>query len=88
MSHYGKITPAELRDEPRKHVLMQATIVSADGPQPALIKDLTLTGARIRCARPLEEGADIIFKRGDDFRATRVAWIRKGEAGLQFYREG
>jgi len=88
MTHYLRIAPAEMRDAQRKHVLMHATIISAGGSQPASVKDLNTTGVRIQCERPLEAGADVLFKRGDDFRAARVAWTRKGEAGLQFYREG
>ena len=87
MSHFSKIEPTELRNAPRKHVLMQATIIGADGSQLAFVKDLALTGARIQCERPLKEGADVLFKRGDDCRAAHIAWIRKEEAGLQFYRE-
>ena len=89
MNHFTRIEPAELRDAPRKHVLMQATIVGAGGSQRVFVKDLTLTGARIQYERDdLEEGDDVIFKRGDDFRAACVAWTRKGEAGIQFYNEG
>lgn len=87
MSHHGRIAASELRDAPRKHVLMHAVVISGEGPQRVHVKDLALTGARILTERRLEEGWDVIFKRGDDFRAARVAWARKDEAGLQFYRE-
>ena len=81
-----RIASSELRDAPRKHVLMQATIISPDGPQRSFVKDLNSTGARIQCEHPLEEGWDIIFKRGEEFRAARVAWVKADEAGLAFYR--
>ena len=89
MSEYSpiRIASAEMRDATRKRVLMQATIISIDGPQRISIKDLTSSGARIHCERRLEEGWDIIFKRGELFIAARVAWATKDEAGLQFYRE-
>lgn len=87
MRYDGKLTPSEMRDAPRKHVLMQATIISVAGPQRAFVKDLNATGARIQCEHRLTEDGDVIFKRGEEFRAARVAWINQDEAGLQFYRE-
>ena len=87
MSYQVKIASGEMRDAPRKHVLMQATIISPDGPQRVFVKDLTPTGARIQPEYPLEQGWDVIFKRGEEFRAARVAWTKGDEAGLQFYRE-
>ena len=86
MSHHSQLAPSEMRDAPRKHVLMQATIISPEGPQRVFVKDLTLTGARIQWEYPLEDGWDVIFKRGEEFRAARVAWTWGDEAGLQFYR--
>ena len=87
MSRYSPITRGETRDAARKRVLMQATIISVAGPQQTFLKDLTASGARIQSEHPLQEGWDVVFKRGDDFRAARVAWTKKDEAGLQFYRE-
>ena len=43
MSHHSQLAPSEMRDAPRKHVLMQATIISPEGPQRVFVKDLTLT---------------------------------------------
>ena len=93
MSKYTPIEPAgahavdEMRDAARKRVLMRATIISAAGAQAADVKDLTSSGARIRCDRRLEEGWDVIFNRGEVFVAARVAWASRDGAGLQFYRE-
>lgn len=78
---------ADLRDGKRRHVLMRATVIGIDGPQSAHVRDLTSTGARVRCDPPLSEGADVMLKRGDLFVPARVAWTTKDEAGLQFYRE-
>ena len=89
MSHLSKIEVAsgELRDAPRKLVLMHATIISTEGAQRVQVKDLTATGARILTERRLEQDWDVIFKRGNEFRAARVAWAKKDEAGLQFFRQ-
>jgi hypothetical protein len=78
---------ADLRDGKRRHVLMRATVIGIDGPQSAHVRDLTSTGARVRCDPPLREGEDVMLKRGDLFVPARVAWTTKDEAGLQFYRE-
>jgi hypothetical protein len=75
------------RDFVRKRVLMHATILSADGVQSVSIKDLTTSGVRISCEQRLEEGQDVVFRRGELFVAGRVAWAANGEAGVQFYRE-
>ena len=71
----------------RKRVLMNATIISADGTQPARVNELTGHGARIACGRDLAPGSDVIFKRGKAFVAARVAWTDESGAGLDFYRE-
>ena len=76
----------DLREAPRKRVLMQATIMSVSGSQQASVKDFTSSGARVRCEQRLEEGWDVVFKRGELFIAARVAWAKRDEAGLQFYR--
>ena len=39
---------------------MQATVIGIDGPQSAHVRDLTSTGARIRCDRQLQEGEDVV----------------------------
>ena len=78
--------PLNMRDAPRKHVLMQATLISAEGPQRVFVKDLTPSGAKLQCQYPLEEDCDVIFKRGGEFRAARVAWTNGDEGGLQFYK--
>ena len=87
MSMFQPILAGEMRDNIRKRVLMQTTIISVGGPQRAYVRDLSPSGARIICEHRLEEGCDIIFKRGDMFVAARIAWVTSEEAGVQFYRE-
>ena len=78
---------AESRKIDRKHVLLNATIISAEGTQLARIKDLSANGVRISCGRPLTEHSDVIFERDTIFVAARVAWTSKTVAGLEFYRQ-
>jgi hypothetical protein len=72
----------------RKHVLMTATIISADGQSMAKILDLSPSGARrIACNLPLSADSDVIFRRDGTFAAARVAWTDGTCAGLEFYRQ-
>ena len=75
------------RSSTRKRVLMTATIIGADGTQPARVNELTSSGTRIACDRPLAPGSDVIFKRGRISIAARVAWSKDESAGLEFYRD-
>lgn len=70
----------------RKRVLMNATIISAEGSQPARVNELTGLGARIFCDREMAPDSEVIFKRGDTFAAARVAWSDESGTGLEFYR--
>lgn len=70
----------------RKRVLMNATIISAEGAQAARVSELTGIGARIVCDRPVVSGSDVIFKRGKTFAAARIIWCDESGAGLEFYK--
>ena len=78
---------SDLRRANRKRVLMRATMISADAAQTVRIRDLTSTGAGVKCERPPKSGTDVVLKRGDLFIAARVAWSDSTSAGLEFYRE-
>jgi PilZ domain len=71
----------------RKHVLLSATVISADGPHEVRMRDLSPTGVQIACDGALVEHSDVIFRRGAIFVAARVAWTDTGKAGLEFYRQ-
>ena len=77
---------AGARKQDRKHVLLKATIITAEGSHEARIKDLSASGAQVSCALPLRANRDVIFQRGSIFAAARVAWSNKECAGLEFYR--
>ena len=66
---------------------MTATIISQDGIQQARIRDWSTFGVQISCDRPPTTDTDVIFKRGQVFVAARVAWMCKGDAGLEFYQQ-
>jgi hypothetical protein len=80
------IANSDLRRAPRRRVLMEAMIISAEGTQRARINDLTQAGARISCRRLLKQDQDVIFSRGQLFVAAPVAWAAGANAGLEFYR--
>lgn len=75
-----------LRDAGRKRVLMNATIIDSIGNQQARVSDLTHSGVRIVCSRPIAVDSDVIFKRGEMFAAGRIVWADKAAAGIEFYR--
>jgi hypothetical protein len=70
----------------RRHVLLNATIISSDGSKAARVRDLSRSGVRVLCDLPLAVDCDVIFKRGVVFVAARIAWADETSAGLEFYR--
>jgi hypothetical protein len=77
---------SDLRRSRRKHVILRATLIGADGAQTVRLKDLTSDGAGLACQVPLSVGSDVVLRRGDLFIAARVAWADGTAAGLGFYR--
>ena len=78
---------SDARKLDRKHVLLNAIIISPEGAQAARISDLSPSGVQVTCEHPPSLDCDVIFKRGEVFAAARVAWSNETGAGLQFYRE-
>ena len=76
-----------LRAVDRKRVLLKASLITVDGTDEVRVYDLTVSGARISCARVFPANEDVIFKRGSLFVAARVAWSNRTATGLNFYRE-
>lgn len=70
----------------RTRVLMTAILITPDGPQKVLVRDLSQDGAQIYADRRLSDGLDACFRRGGIFVAARVTWCSNYEAGLKFYR--
>lgn len=81
-----KLENAGARKTARKHVLLKAEIITAEGTQDARIKDLSASGAQVSCCGRLRADDDVIFRRGSIFAAARVAWTENECAGLEFYR--
>lgn len=75
------------RSKSRTRVLMTATVISSEGSQKLLVRDISPHGAQICAKNSLSEGGDVCFERGAIFVAARVAWRTTREAGLKFYRE-
>lgn len=76
-----------MRSIDRKRVLMRAAILSIDGTQEVRVNDFTASGARVTWDRPVPADEDVVFRRGELFVAARVAWSKRGSAGIEFYRE-
>lgn len=75
------------RAKSRTRVLMVGTIVSAAGSHRVLLRDISVEGAQVYADKALSAGQDACFRRGPIFVAARIAWYRRGIAGLKFYRQ-
>lgn len=75
------------RQAARKRVLMKATLITVDGHQDVRVTDLNASGARVEWARMIPTDEDVLFRRGSTFVAARVAWSKRKDGGLEFYRE-
>jgi hypothetical protein len=71
----------------RARVLMTGTLTTLHGSHKVLVRDISRNGAQIYADRNISAGSDACFERGPIFVAAQVAWCRKGETGLKFYRE-
>ena len=74
------------RAQRRTRVLMTATIISSAGSHNVLVREASSRGAQVY-SELLAEGEDACFTKGALFVAARVVWVKRGVAGLQFYRE-
>ena len=76
---------AERRQFRRKAVLWAATIETSNGAFDCITFDLSLGGARLRCAQPigLLEPVTLVIDRFGRF-AAEVVWTTPNEIGLQF----
>jgi hypothetical protein len=77
----------ERRTQSRTRVFMTATLILADGPRHVVVRDLSANGAQINDSGTISAGQDACLVKGRIFVAARVAWSRKGVAGLHFYRQ-
>ena len=82
-----ELAPERSRRLARKRVLLKATIITVDGPQAVRVYDLSSTGARVEWDRMIPAGEDVLFRRESIFVAARVAWSKRTDGGLEFYRE-
>ena len=85
MSFQTKMKPP-VRTE-RARVLMVGSLITPDGTQKVTIRNVSRTGAHVVVTGELPKGCDVMFKRGSLFAAAHVAWVRRDEAGIRFYRE-
>lgn len=75
------------RAKTRTRVLMTATVTSPTGSHKVLVRDISRHGAQIYAYKGICAKQDACFSRGPIFVAARIVWCRRGEAGLEFYRE-
>jgi hypothetical protein len=81
------IQPQRSRRDERKRVLMKATLITVDGPQDVRVTDINASGARVEWERMIPADEDLLFRRGSSFVAARVAWSKRKDGGIEFYRQ-
>lgn len=73
------------REKSRKSVLMTAVILTPHGAINVRVRNLSASGARVAADIEIPKGGDLVFKKGEIFKAARFAWARGKEAGIHFY---
>jgi hypothetical protein len=66
---------------------MIGTLVTPAGSQKVRLRDISRTGAQVIVEKDPPIGCDAILHRGRLFAASRIAWIKGDEVGLEFYRK-
>src|SRR5436190_24200963 len=90
MSVHTKFEAAKLegaRRSARTRVLMMGEVITCSGSHRVRIRDFSSKGAQIVLESGIAAKCDVLLKRGDLCAAAHVAWVKKGEVGLTFYRE-
>ena len=85
MSVHTKLEPA--RRTARTRVLMMGEVITCGGAHRVRIRDFSSKGAQIVIEGGMTAKCDVLLKRGDLCAAAHVAWVKKDEVGLTFYRE-
>lgn len=75
------------REVRRTRVLMTGTLLTPNGAQKVVIRDISPTGAQVTAPDEIPGHCDAVLKRGSLFAAAEIAWSDHKEAGLRFYRE-
>ena len=71
---------------PRSPAHRSVTLILPDGPEPAILRSISTTGARIECDTAIAPGARLqIVIQGKRW-AARAVWCEEGEAGVAFAR--
>jgi hypothetical protein len=75
---------SEHRVSNRVHVLFAASIEADGAENPALLRNVSCTGALVETQLALRPGAALLFKRGDARIPATVIWANGGRLGLSF----
>ena len=68
----------------RARVLLSGVLKTATSEIPAILRDLSSSGALVDCRKPIAVGTDVTFVRGETEVPAKVAWAGTGRLGLQF----
>jgi len=82
------MTEPNKRNAPRQRVLKEGKIVTMDkwSVFDCTIRDISETGARLRCADPASVPADfrLLVRASNSIRTARVVWRRADQVGVMF----
>lgn len=71
----------------REPIHLQAQLLAGEGTQPALLQDLSITGAKLAAAHTVEPGDEIMVRWACFAAVGRVAWVKGSICGLEFDRQ-
>ena len=75
---------SQSRRSRRSNLLMQASIEHQGALMDVTLRNLSAEGALIEGDHGLEEGAEVLFRKGELAMAGRVAWVADRQAGIAF----
>ena len=68
----------------RSNLLMAASIEHGGGLTEVTLRNLSAQGAMVEGDHGLEEGADVLLRKGELAMVGRVAWVADRQAGIAF----
>jgi hypothetical protein len=81
---FGKAAGGGRRGEKRVSAPMPALLITMSERHPALLFDISSTGARLRAKDPPAKGTELFMQAGGVDVYARVAWQRSDSVGLIF----
>jgi hypothetical protein len=72
------------RSKGRIELRLRAKLIGLANSQPAILENLSKTGAKLRVAAPLRIGSELVLQWHGSEALGKVSWSRGGQCGLTF----